>query len=103
MAATLGLGPGGDGGPTLISHCLNNLALCALYNCRYTDAVNMMESLVREGPSLFLTERLAFNLCTLYELGSDAPASDRKKRVLQVISKRFFLHDIGSECFRVSA
>ena len=103
IAATLGLGPGGDGGPTLISHCLNNLALCALYKCRYTDAVNMMESLVREGPSLFLTERLAFNLCTLYELGSDAPASDRKKRVLQVISKRFFLHDIGSECFRVSA
>jgi hypothetical protein len=36
-------------------------------------------------------------------LGSDAAAGTRKKRVLQVISKRFYLHDIGPESFRVSS
>ena len=66
------------------------------------DAVRMMETLVRRDPCQFLTERLAFNLSTLYELGSDAAASTRKKRVLQLIAKRFFLHDIGPESFRVS-
>jgi tetratricopeptide (TPR) repeat protein len=85
-----------------LSHCWNNMALCALYTCRMQDAVRMMESVIREDPTLFLTERLAFNLCTLYELGSDAAAGTRKKRVLQVISKRFYLHDIGPESFRVS-
>lgn len=104
MSATIGFGSEGVGGPgpSLIAPCLNNLALCALYTCRMHHAVAMMESLVREGPTMFLTERLAFNLCTLYELGSDGPASERKKRVLQLVSKRFFLHDIGSESFRIS-
>ena len=87
---------------TALSNCCNDLALCALYTCRMQDAVRMMESLIREDPSSFLTERLAFNLSTLYELGSDAAASTRKKRVLQVIAKRFFLHDIGPESFRVT-
>jgi tetratricopeptide (TPR) repeat protein len=85
-----------------LSHCWNNMALCALYTCRMQDAVRMMESVIREDPTQFLTERLAFNLCTLYELGSDAATGTRKKRVLQVISKRFYLHDIGPESFRLS-
>lgn len=104
LSPTIGFGSEGCGGPgpSLIAPCLNNLALCALYTCRMHHAVAMMESLVREGPTMFLTERLAFNLCTLYELGSDGPASERKKRVLQLVSKRFFLHDIGSESFRIS-
>lgn len=85
-----------------LSHCCNNISLCALYTCRLQDAVRLMESVIREDPTQFLTERLAFNLCTLYELGSDAAASARKKRVLQVIAKRFYLHDIGPESFRVS-
>jgi hypothetical protein len=38
---------------------------------------------------------------TLYELSSDTAVAGRKKRVLQVIAKRFFLHDIGAECFRL--
>jgi tetratricopeptide (TPR) repeat protein len=87
---------------TALSNCWNNLALCALYTCRMQDAVRMMESLIRRDPCQFLTERLAFNLSTLYELGSDAAASTRKKRVLQLIAKRFYLHDIGPESFRVS-
>lgn len=88
--------------PTSLSHCWNNLSLCALYTCRMQDAVRMMESLVRQNPSYYLTERLAFNLSTLYELGSDAATSTRKKRILLLIAKRFFLHDIGPESFRVN-
>jgi hypothetical protein len=57
---------------------------------------------IQEDPTAFLTERIVFNICTLYELGSDSAASARKKRVLQLIAKRFFLHDVGPESFRVT-
>lgn len=86
----------------LYSECINNLALCSLYTCRMQDAVNLLEDLVRADPTAFLTERVAFNLCTLYELGADSAVSARRKRVLQLIAKRFFLHDIGPESFRVA-
>lgn len=87
---------------SLLSSCWNNMGLAALYTCRMKEAVRMMESLVRENPTLYLTERLAFNLCTLYELGGDTTTSARKKRVLQLVAKRFYLHDIGPENFRVN-
>lgn len=87
---------------SLLSSCWNNLGLAALYTCRMKEAVRMMESLVRENPTLYLTEQLAFNLCTLYELGADTAMSAKKKRILQLVAKRFFLHDIGPESFRVS-
>jgi hypothetical protein len=61
-----------------------------------------MEGLIREDPTAFLTERVIFNLCTLYELGSDSTVGTRKKRVLQLIAKRFFLHDVGPESFRIN-
>lgn len=86
----------------LYSECVNNMALCNLYACKMQDAVNQLEDLVRSDPTSFLTERVAFNLCTLYELGADSAVSARRKRVLQLIAKRFFLHDIGPESFRVS-
>jgi tetratricopeptide (TPR) repeat protein len=86
----------------LYSETMNNMALCAIYTCRLHEAVHTMERLVRQDPTAYLTERVAYNLCTLYELGSDTTASARKKRVLQIVAKRFFLHDIGPECFRIS-
>jgi tetratricopeptide (TPR) repeat protein len=86
----------------LLTQAWNNMGLAALYTCRMKEAVRLMESLVREDPTAYLTERLAFNLCTLYELGADTAASARKKRVLQLVAKRFFLHDIGPEQFRIS-
>ena len=86
----------------LLTQAWNNMGLSALYTCRMKEAVRLMESLVREDPTAYLTERLAFNLCTLYELGADTAASARKKRVLQLVAKRFYLHDIGPEQFRVS-
>jgi tetratricopeptide (TPR) repeat protein len=86
----------------LYSETVNNIALCAIYTCRLHEAVYLMECLVRENPAAFLTERVAYNLCTLYELGYDTAASARKKRVLQIVAKRFFLHDIGPESFRIS-
>lgn len=99
------LGPsvaGMDPPTTIYSECVNNLALCWLYSCRMKDAVSMLESLIREDPTAFLTERVAFNLCTLYELGADSASSAKKKRMLQLIAKRFFLHDVGPESFRVN-
>jgi tetratricopeptide (TPR) repeat protein len=93
---------GSESHHVLYSECINNIALCALYTCRMGDAIEYLEDLVREDPTAFLTERVAFNLATLYELGSDAATSARKKRVLQLVAKRFFLHDIGPENFRVT-
>jgi tetratricopeptide (TPR) repeat protein len=87
---------------TLLNECVNNLAICALYTGRLTEAVNLLESMIREDPTAFFTERVAFNLCTMYELGCDSTASATKKRVLQLIAKRWFLHDVGPESFRIS-
>lgn len=87
---------------SLYHEAVNNISLCNLYVCKMHEAVDILENLVREDPALFLTERAAFNLCTLYELGSDGAIATRKKRVLQLIAKRFFLHDIGPESFRVT-
>lgn len=87
----------------LYSDAVNNVALCALYTCRLVDAVDNLESLVRQDPTAYLTERVAMNLCTLYELGSESNESTRKKKVLQHVGSRFSLHDIGPECFRIVA
>lgn len=86
---------------TLYHEAINNMALSHLYMCNMKEAVDLLEGLVREDPTSFLTERVAFNLCTLYELGSDNSTGVRKKKTLQLIAKRFFLHDIGPESFRV--
>jgi tetratricopeptide (TPR) repeat protein len=87
---------------TLYNESINNMALLHLYMCNMKDAIDLLESVVREDPTSFLTERVAFNLCTLYELGLDEPTAVRKKKTLQLIAKRFFLHDIGPESFRVN-
>lgn len=86
----------------LMTHALNNIALCALYTCKVEYAVELLEGLVKENPTSYLTEVMVFNICTLYELGTDVAGSIRKKTVLQGVAKRFFLHDIGSEHFRIS-
>jgi hypothetical protein len=87
---------------SLYAEICNNMALCAIYTCRLSEALDIMESTVRDDVTNNLTDRVALNLCTLYELASDGTASARKKRVLQLVAKRFFLHDISVESFRVS-
>lgn len=99
------MGPTVAGNETLsvvYTECINNMALSALYMCRMEEAIDLLEDSIRDDPGAFLTERAAFNLCTLYELGGDSAMSAQRKRVLQIITKRFFLHDIGPENFRLS-
>jgi len=86
---------------TLYAETMNNLAIAALYSCRLHDAIQVLESLIRTDPTSFLSERIALNLCTLYELSADTAVANRKKRTLQLIAKRFFLHDVGPESFRI--
>lgn len=85
----------------LYAEAINNLAVCALYTCRVREALLLMESLVRDNPTRFLSERVALNLCTMYELSNESSVAARKKRVIQQIAKRFALHDIPSESFRL--
>ena len=89
--------------PHLLTHALNNLALCSFYTCKVDSAVQVMEGLIKENPTLFLTEVSVFNLCTLYELCADGAGSTKRKKVLQSVAKRFFLHDISVENFRITA
>ena len=93
---------GFDADPSLTVECINNLSLCLLYSGKMRAAVQEMETLIRKDPCENLTEGLAFNLCTLYELGSDGEECTRRKKRLQRVAKRFFLHDIGVESFRLS-
>ena len=86
---------------SLTIECLNNLSLCLLYSGNMRAAVNELEGLVRADPTQYLTEGIAFNLCTLYELGSDGQECTRKKKLLQRLAKRFFLHDVEKESFRL--
>lgn len=97
-APTLGFGAE----PSLTVECLNNLSLCLLYSGNMRHAIHELEGLVREDPTMYLTEGMAFNLCTLYELGSDGEECTRRKKVLQRVAKRFFLHDVGVESFRLN-
>lgn len=86
----------------LYTDTANNMALAAIYACRLDEALQLMESLVREDPTSFLTDRVATNLCTLYELASDAGTAAQKKRLLASVAKRFGLNDIRPESFRVN-
>jgi len=93
---------GFDADSSLTVECINNLSLCLLYSGKMREAVREMESLIRKDPCEYLTEGMAFNLCTLYELGSDGEECTKRKKRLQRVAKRFFLHDIGVESFRLN-
>jgi tetratricopeptide (TPR) repeat protein len=92
---------GFDAEPSLTVECLNNLSLCHLYSGNMHLAVQELEGLIREDPCLYLTEAVVFNLCTLYELGLDGEECARKKQLLQRVAKRFHLHAVSVESFRL--
>eukprot|EP00667_Euglena_gracilis_P011741 EG_transcript_12011 len=65
----------------------NNQAICALYNCHLTEAISILEDLIRRDPKQALTEAVIFNLCSMYDLQSEQGAS--KKKVLQSVVQRY--------------
>ena len=87
---------------SLYAETINNMALSSVYTCQLDPALRDMETLVRLDVPRYLTDRVALNLCTLYELASDSNTAARNKKVLQSIARRFQLADIGNENFRVS-
>lgn len=93
---------GFDAEQSMTVECLNNLSLCHLYSGNMAFSVQELEGLIREDPCLYLTEALAFNMCTLYELGLDGEECTRKKLLLQRVAKRFLLHDVSIESFRLN-
>jgi len=86
---------------SLLVECLNNLSLCLLYSGSMRTSVAELENWIREDPCQYLTEGVVFNVCTLYELGSEGEACTRRKKLLQRVAKRFYLHDVGVESFRL--
>jgi len=49
-----------------------------------------------------MVDVVVFNLCTMYELSCDNEVATRRKRVLQQVAARFFLHDIAELSFRIT-
>jgi len=65
----------------------NNQAVCALCSCHLTEAVAILEGLIRADPAKALTEPVVFNLCSLYDLQSEQ--GTQRKRVLQAVVHRY--------------
>ena len=65
---------------------INNMAVCALYQGKLKEALNVLESLVKNDPSKYLQEGVLFNLCTLYELESSR-AMNKKQGLLDLVSQ----------------
>jgi tetratricopeptide (TPR) repeat protein len=101
MKALIAIPTGAAPEDALCSEAINNMSLCALYTCNLHEAILLMESLIREDPTKFLTERVCLNLCILYELSNETSMAAKKKKVLQLIAKRFMLHDIGPSSLRL--
>jgi lipoprotein NlpI len=64
----------------------NNKAICLLYTCDLTGAINLLEELIRKDPEHNLNETVVFNLCTLFDLKSDNSA-EKKKGIMNLVGK----------------
>ena len=64
----------------------NNMAVCLLYCGKQKEAVNLLELVVSNNPTLGLHESLLLNLCTLYELESST-AMENKYKMLKMVAK----------------
>jgi len=87
---------------SLLVEAVNNFAITVMYSCQLDLAIQTLESLIREDPSVNMTDATVFNLCTLYELSCDNKAQIVKKKVLAEIGRRFFLDDLKSTSFRMT-
>lgn len=65
----------------------NNKAICELYMCELTKAIETLEDFIRQDPSKTLEETLVYNLCTLYDL--ESTESNEKKMVISSLAHRF--------------
>lgn len=62
------------------------MAVCLLYCGKQKEAVNLLELVVSNNPTLGLHESLLLNLCTLYELESST-AMENKYKMLKMVAK----------------
>ncbi|KAJ1457305.1 hypothetical protein M885DRAFT_130612 [Pelagophyceae sp. CCMP2097] len=85
------------------SAATNGAAICALYVCDLESAISLLEALVRRNAALHLTDIVAFNICTLYDLASSNSCAARRKRVLQHVAARSGLGDVDAASFRIAA
>ncbi|KAL6074624.1 hypothetical protein QOT17_004020 [Balamuthia mandrillaris] len=65
----------------------NNLALSLLFACSLGQAVALLERLLAQSPEQSLHETLVFNLCTMYDILSNAESGTRKKRILSLVAQ----------------
>lgn len=65
----------------------NNKAICLLYMCELTKAIETLEEFIRQDPSETLDENLVYNLCTMYDL--ESTESNEKKMIISSLAHRF--------------
>ena len=64
---------------------LSNLAVVMFYQGHLEEPLEMLESLLKEGPSLVTsTDALVFNLATFHELGRDDATADKRRLLMEV-------------------
>jgi len=76
-----------------LAAAVNNYAVCALYLKKIADAMKKLEQLIGENPSLYMTDAVVFNLCTMYDLSFAPESSVMKKKALQKVASRYDIND----------
>ncbi|KDN53237.1 hypothetical protein K437DRAFT_292434 [Tilletiaria anomala UBC 951] len=68
-----------------LANQLSNLAVILFYQGQLEEPVEMLETLLRDGPSaISTTDSLIFNLVTFHELGRDDSIMDKRRILLEV-------------------
>ncbi|GMI27528.1 hypothetical protein TrCOL_g2308 [Triparma columacea] len=75
-----------------------NMSLCALYCNNLPLSLSLLTSGLRENTERFLCHEVAFNLCTLYDLGEGG--GKEKKEIVRKLAGEWGA-DIGQGAFRI--
>jgi hypothetical protein len=91
-----------DMGESLLGIAVNNYSICCMYLKNINEAVKVMEELIQDNPTRYMTDAIVFNLCTMYDLTSSQEISGSKKKTLQQISNMFNVVDLHWRSFRLN-
>ena len=72
----------------LYSCAVNSYAICALQMKNISLSIRKLELLILKNPAR-MVDSIVFNLCTLYDLSSNATISAKKKKVIQQVATKY--------------
>jgi hypothetical protein len=78
-----------------------NYAVCCVHLRRINDGMTRLEKMIQINPSVFLTQHVIFNLCTIYDLSCAPELSENKKRALKSLAHDYH-QTLDWNVFRIS-